>query len=84
VASNPDRVFVVTTGGTTAGSEPGAYATAVDGDTFADGSATIHVARRIKFEVTATPNRRGVVFFTPTLYAASGNVLYVDPKITVS
>lgn len=84
LASNPDRVFVVTTAGTTAASEPAAYATATDGATFADGSTTVYVTRRIRFRVTATPGRKGLVFFNPVLYASSGNIMYVDPKITVS
>jgi len=84
VASNPGRIFVVTTSGTSAGSEPAAYATAVDGDTFADGTSTVHVARRVKFEVTATPARRGMACFSPQLNAVSGSVIYIDPKIVVT
>jgi len=84
VASNPGRVFRVTTGGTTAASEPAAYATAVDGDTFADGTATIRCCKRVKFQVTATPARKGLMFFIPQIQAVSGEIMHVDPKITVT
>lgn len=84
VASNPNRVFQVTTAGTTAASEPGSYATAADGDSFADGTATVRALWRIKFEITATPRRKGMVWASPQYYAVSGSLLWVDPKIEVA
>lgn len=84
VASNPGRVFRVTASGTTAASEPAAYATAVDGDTFADGTATIRCCRRVKFEVTATPARKGNVTFTFQMSATANGVFHLDPKIVVT
>jgi hypothetical protein len=83
VASNPGRVFRVSVGGTSAASEPAAYATAVDGDVFADGTSTITVCRRVKFEVTATPARKGAAFFWFQMQLPSAEVVYIDPKLTV-
>ena len=82
-AANPGRVFVVSGSGTLASSLPGAYATAVDGDTFVDGSANIRCCKRIKFEVTATPARRGFAHFYLQCQLAASEVLYLDPKMKV-
>lgn len=84
VASNPNRVFKVTATGTSAASEPAAYSTAVDGDTFADGTSTVRVMRRIKFEITATPRRRGMVWAVTRYYGSNGSLLWIDPKIEVA
>ncbi len=84
VASNPNRVFYVTTSGTTAASEPGAYASAVDGGTLTDGTAVIKVLNRIKFEVTATPARAATVTFRPHFMAPINSIIWIDPKIEVS
>ena len=84
VASNPGRVFRVTATGTTAASEPAAYATAVDGDTFSDNTATIRCCRRIKFQITATPARKGNATFLIQLNAPTGGIINIDPKITVT
>lgn len=84
VASNPNRAFYVTGAGTTAASEPGAYATAADGDVIVDGGATVKVLNRIKFEVTSTPARAATVTFKPFFMAPANSIIWIDPKIEVS
>lgn len=84
VASNPNRVFYVTTGGTTAASEPAAYASAVDGDVITDGTAVVKALNRIKFEVTATPARAATITFKPYFMAPANSIIWIDPKIEVS
>jgi hypothetical protein len=84
VASNPGRIFFVTSAGTTAASEPASYATAVDGDTFSDGSTIVRVINRFKFEFVVTPQVVGFARFKiynhePT----TGIKLLIDPKIRV-
>lgn len=84
VASNPNRAFYVTSGGTTAASEPAAYASAVDGDVITDGTAIVKVLNRIKFEVTATPARAAVITFKPYFMAPANSIIWIDPKIEVA
>lgn len=85
VASNPGRVFECTTAGTTAGSEPGGYATAADGDAVADGAATFTAMQRRKVSVAVTPQEKGPVIATVCVgVAAGGGWLFVDPLVQVS
>ena len=79
LASNSGRVFICKTAGTTSGSEPGGYATAVDGDSVTDNAATFKAMRRNKLAVTFTPAERGWVIGTPVACKASA-VFYVDPN----
>jgi len=86
VATNPGRLFICSTGGALAGSEPAAYASAVDGDSFADGAATMNAMWRFKQNITlASPNVAvsGSIFVYPKIGMASANV-YIDPHITLS
>lgn len=83
VATNPGRVFFCTTTGTTAGSEPGGYASAVDGDSVTDGTAVFRAGYRQKIDVTVTPQVKGPILYTPVLTKAS-QVVWVDPRATIS
>ena len=62
VASNTGRVFRCTAStGNSAASEPGGYATAVDGDSITDGNCTFEAMYRQKCEITVTAAEQGVV-----------------------
>lgn len=84
VASAPNKVFRVRTGGGTAASEPAAYATCVDGDQITDGAAVITVGNRLKFSVTTTPAVKAVITASVKAALTSGAEFYIDPKIEVS
>lgn len=73
VASNPDRLFLCTTAGTTAGSEPAALATAVDGDSITDGTATFKTGWRFSMAVSITSpqiQQAGPIYATVCLGSA--------------
>lgn len=84
VATNTGRVFVCTTAGTSAGSEPGGYASAADGDAVTDNTATFRAMWRRKIDVTFTPQEKGYIHATPCVAKASPTLIYVDPKIVVT
>jgi hypothetical protein len=86
VASNPGRVFFCTTGGTTAASEPAAYATAVDADNFADGTAFFRAGTRWKMSMTiSSPQVKapGPIYVVPKIAGMIGTVpfLWLDAVI---
>lgn len=86
VATNSGRIFICTTAGTTAGSEPGGYATAVDGDAVVDNTATFKAAWRFKQTVTLTtpnPAQAGYVRAYAQMAKAS-SVIYLDPFLTLA
>ena len=86
VASNSGRVFFCTTAGTTAGSEPGGYATAVDGDSITDNTATFRAARRFTMAVTLTspqPAMEGYIYVYVTVGKTS-SAFYIDPSPVLS
>lgn len=86
VASNPGRIFVCTTAGTSAGSEPGGYASAVDGGAVTDNTAVFTAAVRFKQSLTLSspqPGQKGTLYVHPVVAKASG-IYYVDPFITLS
>lgn len=86
VASNADRVFFCTTAGTTAGSEPGGYATAVDGDSITDNTAVFRAARRFTIATTLSspqPGLKGYIHVRVNVGKAS-DTYYIDPKIVLS
>lgn len=88
VASNQGRVFVCTAGGTSSGSEPGGFASAVDGGVVADGGATWRAGWRVKMEKTFTPQTRGMVrarihVNLSTTANALESTVFVDPKLTI-
>jgi hypothetical protein len=86
LASNPGRIFFCTTAGTTAGSEPGGYASAVDGDSITDNTAVFRAGWRFKIAKTLTgpqPNKVGNIYVTFIMGAASLQI-YFDPKPVLS
>ena len=87
LSSNPDRLFFCTTAGTSAGSEPGGYASAVDGDTVTDNTAVFRAGWRFKTTVTLTspdPAQAGNVNAWFYMGPESAQTIYVDPKVAVS
>lgn len=85
VASNPGRVFFCTTAGTSAGSEPAGYATAIDGGTVADGTAAFRAGWRFSMSLTVTPEMEGW-FAAYVHYLDRQTVVtkaYVDPLVIV-
>lgn len=85
VATNPGRIFVCTTVGTTAGSEPAGYASAVDGGAVTDNTAVFTAAWRFKQTITTTaePRVASALQAVPKMAKAS-SVLYLDPKLVVA
>lgn len=79
LASNPGRIFICKTAGIAGAAEPGAYATAVDGDSVTDATAVFKAMRRNKISVVFTPAERGWVIGTPIACKASA-VFYLDPN----
>lgn len=86
VASNPGRLFFCTTSGTTAGSEPAGYATAVDGDTIADGTAAFRAGWRFSMALTVTPEQEGWMAVYVHYLDSQGTptAVYIDPMAIVS
>jgi hypothetical protein len=78
-------LFVCTTAGTSASSEPGGYASAVDGGTVTDGGATFKAMWRFKQTITTgTIGMAGLITVYPKVAKASLNGIYIDPMITLS
>jgi hypothetical protein len=75
-ASNPGRIFFCTTAGTSAGSEPGGYATATDGGSITDSGATFRAGCR--FSQTLTLG--GTAYWNPADRTAS--VLLTNSNLT--
>lgn len=86
VASNPGRLFICTSPGTSAGAEPAGYASAVDGSIITDGSATFQAMMRFKLQVvltSPTPQAVGYVYAYIKGVKVS-TTFYVDPLITLT
>lgn len=85
-ASNAGRVFFCTTAGTSAGSEPAGYATAIDGGSVTDGTAVFRAGWRLSLSITVTPEEVGFIAVRAKLVDSQNPVtlIYIDPKITVS
>jgi len=83
LASNAGRIFFCTTAGTSAGSEPGGYASAVDGGSVTDGTAVFRAAVRFKKAVSITPQIAGAIYAYPKAGKAS-STFYLDRKMTLS
>lgn len=84
LASNAGRAFICTaSSGNSAGSEPGGYATAVDGDSITDGSCTFKAMKRQKLVVTFTAAEQGVLRIRPVL-AKPSTTIYVGQKAGIS
>jgi len=85
-ASNVGRVFFCTTAGTSAGSEPGGYASAVDGGSVTDGTATFRAGCRFSQTLTLSspqPQQPGYLYVYPKFGRAS-TTYYLDPLIKLS
>jgi len=82
-ASNAGRVFFCTTAGTSAGSEPAGYASAVDGGSVTDGTAVFRAARRFNMSASFTPQVAGALYAYPKVGLASAT-LWLDQKLTLS
>lgn len=86
VATNPGRVFFCTVAGTSAGSEPAGYASAVDGGTVSDGGgggATFRAGFRQKLNVTFTPQKQGNVMGTIKI-GDNPLTLWIDRKMSLA
>lgn len=86
VASNPGRIFFCTTAGTSSGSEPAGYATAVDGGSVTDGTAVFRAGVRWKLSFTMSspqPAQKGALYAYLHVGKASAS-FYVDPLIVLS
>lgn len=86
LASNSGRVFFCTTAGTTAGSEPGGYATAVDGDSVTDNTAAFRAGYRFKQALVLNspqPQIAGLLYVYPRVGVASTTV-YIDRAVVLS
>lgn len=86
VASNPTRAFFCTTGGTSAGSEPGGYATAVDGDSITDNTAVFRAGWRVLLTVAATSPQPQIVgpFMAVVNFAIASATVAYSPKAVLS
>jgi hypothetical protein len=84
VPDNVGRVFFCTTAGTSAASEPAGYASAIDGGSVTDGTATFRAGWRLNASVTFTPEVAGVITVIPKFAVnnSAGN-FYVDPYLTI-
>jgi len=86
LASNPGRIFICTTAGTSNGSEPAGYASAVDGGSVTDNTAVFKAGWRFKQTVTLSspaPAQAGPIYVYPKMAIASATV-YLDPYITLA
>lgn len=84
VASNPGRLFVCTTGGTSAGSEPAGYASAVDGGSVTDNTAVFRAMWRHKVTIAFTPQMKGMIRARVNINLAAASTVYVDPKLVIA
>lgn len=84
-ASNPDRIFFCTSAGTSAGSEPGGYASAVDGGSVTDSGATFRAGMRFKMELTLTSPQPALAGFInlKIRLAKPSATWFIDPAISV-
>jgi hypothetical protein len=87
LATNPNRIFFCTaTTGNTASSEPGGYASAVDGGSVTDGLATFRAGCRFSMAVTLSspqPQIAGNLYITVKAAKVS-TTTYVDPQIVLT
>jgi hypothetical protein len=87
LATNPNRIFFCTaTTGNTASSEPGGYASAVDGGSVTDGLATFRAGCRFSMTVILSspqPQIAGNLYATVKV-AKPSTTTYVDPQIILS
>jgi hypothetical protein len=87
VASNPGRIFWCTAGGgSSAGSEPAGYASAVDGGSVTDSGVTFRAGVRFSMAVTlSAPQPQLVGYLRAIVKAAKASTtFYVDPAPVLS
>jgi hypothetical protein len=85
-ASNAGRIFFCITAGTSAGSEPGGFATAVDGGSVTDGTATFRAGCRFSQTLTLSapqPQQAGYLYAYPRIGRPS-MIYYLDPLPVLS
>lgn len=85
-AGNPTRIFFCTTAGTSAGSEPAGYASAVDGGSVTDGSAVFRAGMRFAIVATLSapqPAQQGPIYATVNAALAS-STWYIDGRPVLS
>lgn len=86
VASNANRIFFCTTAGTSAGSEPVGYSTAVDGGSVTDNTAVFRAGTRFTLTVTLSspqPAMTGPLYVVVNA-AKISSTFWVDPKVYFS
>jgi hypothetical protein len=86
LASNPGRLFFCTSAGTSASSEPGGYASAVDGGSVTDSGAVFRAGCRFKLALTFSapqPQLAGDIRVQVRAAKAS-TTWYLDPLIVLS
>ena len=83
LASNPGRVFFCTTAGTSNGSEPAGYASAVDGGSVTDGTAVFRAGWRFKMTASITPQMAGPISMRVQA-AEPSQTWYIDPAFAVA
>lgn len=80
-------LWICTSAGTSAGSEPGGYATGADGDSVTDSGATFRKMYRQRLVVSFTPEQVGTALGRVVIGAASltgATAVYVDPNVIVT
>lgn len=85
-ASSIVRLFICTTAGTSNGSLPGGYASAVDGDSITDGTAVFRAVTRFSIAVTLTspaPQSAGYINAYVRVGKAS-STFWIDPLLVLS
>ncbi len=84
--SNAGRIFFCTTAGTSSGSLPGGYASAVDGGSVTDGGATFRAGMRFAMSVTLSAPQPQLVgdLYAIVRAAKASTTFYVDPLLTLS
>jgi len=86
LASNPARIFYCTTAGTSSGSEPVGYASAVDGGSVTDNTAVFRAGMRFKLVVALSspqPQLAGMIYATVKAAKVS-STFWIDPLIVLS
>lgn len=86
LASNPGCIFFCTSAGTSAGTEPAGYVSAVDGGSVTDGGATFRAG--VRFSMTTTlsapqPAMAGALRGIVKIAKASATV-YIDPLLVLA
>jgi hypothetical protein len=93
LASNPGRIFFCTVAGTSAGSEPGGYAGAVDGGVVTDSGATFRAGCRFSYQLALSspqPAQAGYLYAYPKFGRGGASpgpgsfTYFIDPMINLS